>query len=780
MPKRKLTKTRPHIGMLINNFEGRYQYPIWKGLADFGEKNDCDITFFTGRSLNSPNPFESQFNIIYELANSGSLDGLVLVTGTLSNFVNFPDYISYLKRFGTLPMVSLSIPVPGMKSILIDNQTGMKETVQHLIKVHGYRKIAFITGILSNPEARARLEVYKQVLEENGIAYEPSLVAEGDFSFISGERAIGELLDDRKVRFEAVVASNDEMAYSVYRQLRSRGIRMPHEIALTGFDDITEVQIISPPMTTVRQPLFEESWKAGKMLLDMIHGLPVPEEITLPTKLIVRESCGCLNIGVNEKTEAEKPVVIDTILSIDDLASMIMKEKEQILDKLCEPFHENPKAAMVPFQKDLSEILNAFIQSLKDTSSINQYYIMLNETLSRIDQSERYVYSESMDCWQKALTSLYQKCLLHNKVKEQQFLSGLFLKSQTLISLIVKRMEANSALLSQGFIWDIRTTNRQINSSYQIPEIMDILEKLLPDIGLPDFRICFYDQDPVLQGWDNWAMPETARLMAISNKIPGKNISENERRFPIPNLFNCPFMKTGLRRTNIIQSLLNLENHFGFIIFGLSNRDSMIYDAIRDQISTAVQIARLIEVRETFQKKLQRTLKQLEKYNEELHNLSLKDELTSLYNRRGLYVLGEQHFNLTQRNKGTFLIMFADLDGLKKINDTYGHKEGDIAIKTAGKVLEESFRMTDIVARMGGDEFTVIATDSNISQESEIRETITANLKKHNQKLNKPFLIEMSMGFSVFKPDKTLTFSDMLSIADKNLYEEKRRKKELK
>lgn len=124
---------------------------------------------------------------------------------------------------------------------LIENEQGMREIVNHLIDVHGFRKIAIIKWPETNPEARLRYKAYKHVLAKHNIPIDPELVLPGDFRYESGREAVRILLDQRKRNdVEAIVLSNDDMAIIACDTLNKRGMRIPQDIAVTGFDDIED------------------------------------------------------------------------------------------------------------------------------------------------------------------------------------------------------------------------------------------------------------------------------------------------------------------------------------------------------------------------------------------------------------------------------------------------------------------------------------------------------------------------------------------------------------
>jgi two-component system cell cycle response regulator len=156
--------------------------------------------------------------------------------------------------------------------------------------------------------------------------------------------------------------------------------------------------------------------------------------------------------------------------------------------------------------------------------------------------------------------------------------------------------------------------------------------------------------------------------------------------------------------------------------------------------------------------------------------LSLTDELTGLYNRRRFFVLTEQYLKVAIRTKGRLLLLFIDMDDLKWINDHYGHNEGDRALIDFARVLKETFRDSDIIARIGGDEFVVlfVSTDEN----SEILVTrLQKNLKDYNARRLRRYRLSISVGTAQFDPDDPISIDQLLSKADTSMYAEKRKKR---
>jgi diguanylate cyclase (GGDEF)-like protein/PAS domain S-box-containing protein len=166
--------------------------------------------------------------------------------------------------------------------------------------------------------------------------------------------------------------------------------------------------------------------------------------------------------------------------------------------------------------------------------------------------------------------------------------------------------------------------------------------------------------------------------------------------------------------------------------------------------------------------------KRLEK---KLEKLAHFDVLTGCYARGYGLSLFERQIKSAQRHKTSILLLYLDLDRLKYINDTFGHKEGDKALKEAAKFFKSTLREVDIICRMGGDEFLLIFPDSSLNDVPLIKERITNKLKELNENLNKPYKISFSIGLSCYNPSNPLFIEELIKIADEKMYEEKKKKK---
>ncbi|MDQ7787512.1 MAG: diguanylate cyclase [Thermodesulfovibrionales bacterium] len=162
---------------------------------------------------------------------------------------------------------------------------------------------------------------------------------------------------------------------------------------------------------------------------------------------------------------------------------------------------------------------------------------------------------------------------------------------------------------------------------------------------------------------------------------------------------------------------------------------------------------------------------------EDLRSLSLFDELTGLYNRRGFFTLAEQQLKVADRMKREMFLLFIDFDGLKSINDTFGHNEGSQALIDTANIMRETFRESDILGRIGGDEFVVLAIESTDFDIVLFKKRLQNAANSFNSKGSRRFLISLSAGVARYAPDSHYSLKDLIAHADSLMYEEKRSKK---
>ncbi len=175
-----------------------------------------------------------------------------------------------------------------------------------------------------------------------------------------------------------------------------------------------------------------------------------------------------------------------------------------------------------------------------------------------------------------------------------------------------------------------------------------------------------------------------------------------------------------------------------------------------------------------------KNISELKRMEEELRSMSVTDELTGLYNRRGFFTLVEQQLKMANRLKKGILMLYADLDYLKGLNDTWGHREGDKALIEIANLLKENYRESDIIARIGGDEFVVIPVGTAEDSIEIIIERLERNLKIYNSNRESKYELSLSVGVTLYNPECPCSIDELLVQADEMMYKQKRDKQKFR
>lgn len=218
------------------------------------------------------------------------------VDGFIIRHARKPDIdVSFVEqlRAANVPVIMIGKPIKELDvpCILVDNVGGARQMAHHFAE-HGFRRILVISGAPGNLDSNDRLYGFRLGLREAGLEEDSLIVREGDFSKESGYRVAEEFFAGDQA--EAVFAANDRMALGALFYFNERGMRVPNDVALAGFDDAFFAEYVWPPLTTVRQPMYEIGVEAMRSMISWVEdATPRNSRIILPTHLVIRGSCGC-------------------------------------------------------------------------------------------------------------------------------------------------------------------------------------------------------------------------------------------------------------------------------------------------------------------------------------------------------------------------------------------------------------------------------------------------------------------------------------------------------
>ena len=287
------------IGYVTPRISDHHGLAIWRGIVEMAQARGVDVFGFVGGEVQDPHEAGRRANAIYDLVDRECLDGLIVWGASLGSSAGPSATYDFCQRFQPLPMVSIGISLPGIPGVVLDSYGGTRAAMAHLIEVHGRRRLAFIRGPSAHREASERYRSYCDTLAAYGIPLDPDLVSP-PYPWVqeNGAEAIRVFLDERGVQLDAIVAASDTFALGALPALQARDVSVPEQVSVVGFDDRPASRALTPPLTTLKISMWERGRQALSMILARLAGEQLPDEISLPARLVIRRSCGCFDAEV--------------------------------------------------------------------------------------------------------------------------------------------------------------------------------------------------------------------------------------------------------------------------------------------------------------------------------------------------------------------------------------------------------------------------------------------------------------------------------------------------
>lgn len=584
-------QNRPTIAFLVDNLSDKFEERIWDSVINAAKQFDLNLLGYVGGSVSK----DCNTNSIYNLIDNNLIDGIISISGSLGWLLSEAELIEFYQRFRPLPIVSISRAIDGLANILVDNESGIRQLMTHLIEVHQYRRIAFITGLSGNSDAEARLQTYKQVLAEYNIPYNPDLVVPGNFYRETGSKAISILLDERKVGFDAILAANDYMAIYAMKELQRRGIRVPEDVALVGFDDIPDGISVIPSLTTVSQPLSEIGWEAVKTINHLIKGEPVPDKKYFSTMLVVRRSCGCMvanhiDADVNLPDNKQYVLTNQKTLTPRGVEKIITAHFNEFKDKM---FYQN-------WAFDLANSLHEWATN----ADCNQFFLTLESAI--IKEYDNV----SLTLWYQVLellTKIYESILLEEQKEE---LYHLFKKAFAVVGKIAEQIQIAKRIRYEEQYIILQKLYEQLITLLDDEGLKNLLAQKLSSLGIHSFYLSLYENQSL----------ETSYLYYYYNLSNNVIINKDQKTFPSKQLIPGEFVKDRERFAYVILPLHYKEEQIGFSLCEIGSLEAPVYDTLINQVSTALKVTTLVKEVRQYALELEQKVEERTKELKTAHN----------------------------------------------------------------------------------------------------------------------------------------------------------------
>ena len=757
-------KNRKTIAIICGNAISAYSAELMEGFQACANEEDVNLVFLTGPHIpryckdiltgSFAWDYDYQFHTIYNYVHYLKPDALIIAYGLLSQFRYVPDIEEFAKGFEGIPYMVLGdrISDPDVPYLTGGNYHGMKENVEHLIHEHGYKKIGFVAGPKRNFDSNQRIQAYKDAMEEAGLEVPDTYIVHGTYAEVADGEV--ECLLDNHPDLEAIVFANDMMAKAGYRVCAARDLMVGHDIAITGYDDTEVAKSLEPPLTSVAHSSFLFSYRALQAALKLCRG-EKPESVDLEAQFHRRASCGCkvksysapMEIDLKElKTFTEKRAGAMT----EELFSAVPYEKDKTKYRMLLELFFADVIDMVfanGKQEEISfELLLRYVKRMCDNTFVSKRLLL------------EYITQVLMDLIERSENKWKQSALMSILTAMQQYIHSEELNS---LNMEIIRSDRKNWFIP-SFTMDL------FNSKLPMQEQMKHIMTRLQAMGVKSSYLLFFKDNVVHKKGIPMEFPNEIYLTA----------HYDERQMVCHTAQELVEVKWGEGFTDRLPQdrphfytafpLFSGEEQYGMIMCEAEQSEYMFMLICSMQLGSLRSIINL-NIRE-------RALRQeLEEKNRVLSVISSYDELSQLLNRRGFM---EKAIQIIKENPGRqACLLFADIDHLKEINDTFGHAAGDFAIKTAADFLRHCMPTDAAIARIGGDEYVALV----VAECDEGCDVLTKRLEKHardfNKACDKPFYVEMSAGIYSFVCERNSDIPEILKHSDEILYEKKKNRR---
>ena len=746
---------RYRVGLMVGNKSIDYVHAIRMGV-----ENTLEDAGHVLIAISDLIPFHSRvnaasyFRVAFEVTARLGLDAVIVPAGTIASYLSDEHQGIYelINILDAPKTVVIEREMPGLRCVTKDNAPGMHECMRHLIEECGFKKIAFIGGPKSSTSAREREDIYLEEMHAHGLDTPESLLTHGEFSGECGD-AIDELIDNNP-GLEAIACSCDLIAHSVYRVMRRRRLSVGRDIAVTGFDDLSISAHLNPPLSTVHMTGYDLGCMAAREALRLCEGLPQQERV-LSSTFIARGSCG---MGDESLIDQFRSLITTKPFSKDKVADILVDSTLMMAGRYVE---QDFRAAMNVFVDTAHE---AYLRHLEGSEEASE--IFDSQDLSVLfNRSYRDLLS--LEGFQSAAIALLRALLEESSDRDVNWVFEQIGKVHQGIARMLNvriqddRMNHSKREWTSFHMIDdaVRETN-DASAAYRL---------ILQDLhGLGVNRADLYLlPDPVeFIGARTFALSDTLR--PIGRLIDGSvRAIEGTRAVALQSVLGRLVPRRGGSSAYTVGGIMAGNELLGVVAFdhGTLDADGQLVATLN--LGIALKHMQMIANERESNELLSQS-------NLLLEQQSHYDEMTGILNRRGFMSKLRRMLNLHQGRQGALL--YLDLDGLKRINDTYGHDNGDEAIRQTTCVLSACLPPDAILGRLGGDEFVAFVLVDSESELDALGRSIDAGMATFNATHSYPFELAISYGGVVVTiwPDSFENITKTMVLADERLYEMKK------
>lgn len=572
---------RKNVGVLLSILDSFYQAELWKGLREEADREDNNLLFFSGMPLLSPMRHEDQENMIYSLVNPGKLDGIVVESGTISNYISKEQFSGYVDGLGDIPLVTISVELENRRSVILNNKESMEMLINHLIEHHGYSKIAFVTGPMNNEEAEFRYNGYISALKKHHIEVDDNLVFEGDFTQRSGNAAVNEFYKTRKVVPEVIAFSNDEMAIGGIVQLEVLGFSVPGDVKVTGFDDIEDAKGFTVPLTTIRQPFYDMGIAALKKVISLTEDIEVENKETLKGEMVIRESCGCYEL-IPKVDRIHRQFYelfdINKTYDFDDLVTVIEHYRYEIIDIFIALVNGHHHKGL--FEPQFDFLTTALIADIRKKKVEG---IFLHE-FKKLVKKSILLGENDLDWHRFIFLFIYMHEQINMTTELLQFIQQVTQIASVMSSEMAEKNELQRDFDYKILYYRISHLIHEMSDIKNKEELIELVKVTVEENLFTRFYLCFFDEVINAKGTNPIEYPDQVSL--VFGHEYGETI--DTVRFATKDMLPDYILYKDKRSDLAFFPLYYKENHYGYVCADINTVRNTTFKSLREMVGNTL------------------------------------------------------------------------------------------------------------------------------------------------------------------------------------------------
>lgn len=568
---------------------------LFLGAAEAAKKKDVNLFCFLGEIINGPDKILNQANIAYSLVDPNRLNALAMWGGSgaaVTMFLDEAGTTDFVHKFQPLPLVNYERKIEGVPVVLTDVYQGMREAMRHLIEIHHRQKIALIWGPSGHFETEERVRAYRDTLEEYHIPINNHLISNPVlWTNEGGEQAMNELLRERGilpgVDFDALITTDSSQAAGAMQLLRQRGIHVPDDLVVLGFDERDDSRLTTPPLTVVRKPFFEVGEKLIEIANHLATGDEIPEAIHVPTQMVIRRSCGCIDPAISQAS------LDNTQASQEKFDLIINTRRANFMAEVASGME-----AAVPHsdKSTILKIIDSFINELTG-EGIGCFARLLEEYLHQEIgnvKNDAFILENTINgsAWQNMISAMQRRIVPHLDGKKRTHADILWNQARITISETTLRFQSNQAYKSSQQMQILREIEARLSTAFSLEALEKILVEGLPRLGIKSCYLSLYE-NPTTYEYPQPA-PEWSRLIMAYTEEGPIELEKKGKRFPTRNLTPEGYLPKDRQFSYLILPLYFNQEQEGFILFEIGPQDAIIYNSLQVQIASALHGAYLV------------------------------------------------------------------------------------------------------------------------------------------------------------------------------------------